>query len=68
MRRTRYLESASPWNNAFVYNHVVYAAQPITDGVRNLSDSMRIGALNQKRNGLRILNLLLERQISKWPS
>lgn len=54
------LESTSAWHYALVDDCVVNASQTITNSIRDLSNSVLIGSLDQQRNGLGILDLLHE--------
>ncbi|KAI6751419.1 hypothetical protein HG531_006115 [Fusarium graminearum] len=54
------LESTSSRNNRLVDDHVVDTSKTVSDGICHLGNSMGVGALDHKSNGLGVLDLLNE--------
>lgn len=54
-----YLECAGAGHDAFVDDHVVYAAQTVADGVFDLRDGVGIGTFDEQGDGACILDVLL---------
>lgn len=54
------LESTSAGNHGLIDNGVVHTSQSIANGICDLSNGVLVGSLNEKSNGLRVLDLLDE--------
>lgn len=60
INRTGYFKGTGTWYQRLVLQSVLDCPETITEGVLNLLDGMRVGALDEKRYRFRIANFIDE--------